>query len=260
MTKTKEGTIEISTDGEIGYLTIKNPENRNAMNLSMYKQFPDSVTKLLNANIRVIIVRGYGEEAFGAGSDISEFNELRSSGNAHIYDHAEVKAHTALTDVPVPTLAMIHGACRGGGLAIALACDLRFASDDASFAAPPAKLGIAFPDSAVELLTVTVGDSHARHLLLTASTINSNEAYRIGLIHRINKKLELGEVVNSTASQISKLAPLSLAAAKTSLAQLKGQATAEQVQKAIDNCYRSNDYQEGISAFIAKRKPNFDGT
>ena len=260
MTEINVGTIETSTSGDIGYLTITNPENRNAMNLSMYTQFPEAITKLLNANIRAIIVRGYGEEAFGAGSDISEFNELRSSGNAHIYDDAEIKAHRALEDVPVPTLAMIHGACRGGGLAIALACDLRFASDDASFAAPPAKLGIAFPNSAVKSLTLTVGDSYARHLLLTASTIDPKEAYRIGLIHGINKKLELEEIVSSIAFEISKLAPRSLAAAKISLANLKGQATAEQVQEAIDSCYRSNDYQEGISAFLSKRKPNFGGT
>ena len=260
MSDLEKGTLTTNIEGHVGWLTIKNPRNRNAMNLSMYTQIPKAVDELVGANIRVIVVRGYGEEAFGAGSDISEFDELRTNENAKAYDAAEAQAHTALGSAPVPTIAMIHGACRGGGLAIALACDLRFASKDASFAAPPAKLGIAFPHLALKSLAYTIGDAHARYLLLTASTIDSNEAFRIGLIHGISKKPDLEGIVHSVTSRICKLAPLSLAAAKISLANLKGEATDEQVRVALDNCYTSNDYQEGITAFLKKSAPNFDGT
>ena len=143
---------------------------------------------------------------------------------------------------------MIHGACRGGGLAIALACDLRFASEEASFAVPPAKLGIAFPHAALESLTEIIGPAHAKHLVLTATTINSSEAYRIGLIHGISEKSQLKEVVHSLATQICKLA------------HLVGKASGDEVKAATDNCYESNDYLEGITAFMEKRSPNFDGT
>ena len=155
---------------------------------------------------------------------------------------------------------MINGPCRGGGLAIALACDLRYASDTATFAAPPAKLGIAFPHPAVTSLAKTVGDAHARHLLLTASTINAQEAHRIGLIHHVTTSSALPTAIDDLTAQISQLAPQSLTAAKVSLAAINGHATNTDVQNAIRKCYESNDYQEGITAFIEKRSPDFNGT
>ena len=260
MKQNPEGEILTRVSGQIGWLTIANPLNRNAMNLAMYQQIPSAITELVNAGIRVVIVQGHGDEAFGAGSDISEFAELRTGENADTYDKAEADAHEALENTPVPTIAMVKGPCRGGGLAIALACDLRYASEDATFAAPPAKLGIAFPHPAVESLVNVIGDAHARHLLLTATTIDAQEANRIGLIHRIMDASILETEIVSIATQICKLAPNSLTAAKTSLANLKGHATQQQVQDAIAACYESQDYQEGITAFMDKRAPDFNGT
>ena len=259
MKQNPEGEILTTISGQIGWLTIANPLNRNAMNLAMYQQIPSAIDELVNAKIRVVIVQGHGDEAFGAGSDISEFETLRTPDNAGTYDDAEADAHEALEHAPVPTIAMVKGPCRGGGLAIALACDLRYASEEATFAAPPAKLGIAFPHPAVESLVNAIGDTHARRLLLTATTIDAQEAYRIGLIHRVMDASILETEVGSIATGICKLAPNSLTAAKTSLANLKGQATQQQVQDAIAACYESQDYQEGIKAFMNKRAPNFDG-
>jgi enoyl-CoA hydratase/carnithine racemase len=260
MSETTNGEIYTTKKGDVGWLTIANPQNRNAMNLSMYKMVPSAIHELVTSGIRVIIVKGEGDEAFGAGSDISEFAALRQKENSHIFDKAELEAHEAIERANVPTIAMIHGACRGGGLAIALACDLRYASEDASFAAPPAKLGIAFPHAALESLVATVGAAHANYLLLTASTIGSDEAYRIGLVHGVSDKSQLEQAVNSIADKICGLAPQSLSAAKTSLAYIAGKATTEDVESATDGCYNSNDYQEGIAAFLEKRAPNFDGT
>ncbi len=260
MRENPEGQILTEIEGDVGLLTISNPLNRNAMNLFMYHEIPSAISQLIKTGARVIIIQGQGNEAFGSGSDISEFAELRTPENAEAYDQAEANAHNAIASAAIPTIAMIHGACRGGGLAIALSCDLRVASETATFAAPPAKLGIAFPHEAVESLTHTVGDSNARYLLLTAATIDAHEAYRIGLIHGISQKSKLKEDVDSIVSKICQLAPRSLSAAKTSLANIKGKSSQEDVRRASSACYSSNDYQEGITAFIEKRTPDFDGT
>ena len=236
MKQNPEGEILTTVSGEIGWLPIANPLNRNAMNLAMYHHIPSAIAELVNEKIRVVIVQGHGEEAFGAGSDISEFAQLRTLENAGTYDKAEADAHEALENTPVPTIAMVKGPCRGGGLAIALACDLRYASDGATFAAPPAKLGIAFPHPAVESLVNAIGDAHARHLLLTATTVDAQEAYRIGLIHRVMDASILATEVVSIAAGICELAPNSLSAAKTSLANFKGHAPQQQVQDAIAAC------------------------
>jgi len=259
MTNEAIGDILTSTTTGIGTLTISNPKLRNAMNLSMYKKVPPAIDTLIASGAKVIVVRGAGDDAFGAGSDISEFEKLRTPHNAHAYDDAEADAHESIEKSSVPTVAMINGPCRGGGLAIALACDLRYASDTATFAAPPAKLGIAFPHPAVASLARTVGDAHARHLLLTASTINADEAQRIGLIHHVTTSSALPTAIDDLTAQISQLAPQSLTAAKVSLAAINGHATNTDVQNAIRKCYESNDYQEGITAFIKKRSPNFKG-
>ena len=260
MTNERTGDILTSTTNDIGTLTISNPKLRNAMNLSMYRKVPSAVDSLIASGVKVIVVRGAGDDAFGAGSDISEFETLRTLDNAHAYDDAEADAHKSIENSSVPTVAMIQGPCRGGGLAIVLACDLRYASEDATFAAPPAKLGIAFPHLAVKSLAETVGDAHARYLLLTATTIGAQEASRIGLLHHVTSNSSLTTTVAELTAQICKLAPQSLTAAKVSLAAVKGNASSTEVQNAIKKCYESNDYQEGITAFLEKRSPDFTGT
>lgn len=260
MTNERTGDILTSTTNDIGTLTISNPKLRNAMNLAMYKKVPSAVDSLIASGVKVIVVRGAGDDAFGAGSDISEFETLRTPDNAHAYDDAEADAHESIEKSPVPTIAMINGPCRGGGLAIALACDLRYASDTATFAAPPAKLGIAFPHPAVKALAKTIGDAHARYLLLTATTIDAQEASRIGLLHHVTSSSSLTTTVAELTAQICKLAPQSLTAAKVSLAAVKSHTSSTEVQNAIKKCYESDDYQEGITAFLEKRSPDFNGT
>ena len=260
MTNEATGDILTSITNGIGTLTISNPRLRNAMNLAMYKKVPSAIDSLTVSGATVIVIRGAGDDAFGAGSDISEFETLRTPDNAHAYDDAEADAHESIEKSSVPTVAMINGPCRGGGLAIALACDLRYASDTATFAAPSAKLGIAFPHPAVASLVKTVGDAHARSLLLTSSTINAQEAHRIGLIHHVTSSSALPTAIDDLTAQISHLAPQSLTAAKVSLAAIVGHATTTDVQNAVRKCYESSDYQEGITAFIEKRSPDFNGT
>ena len=155
---------------------------------------------------------------------------------------------------------MINGPCRGGGLAIALACDLRYASDTATFAAPPAKLGIAFPHPAVTSLAKTVGDAHARHLLLTASTINAKEAHRIGLIHHVTTNSALPTAIDDLTAQISQLAPQSLTAAKVSLATINGARNKHRRTKRNTKMLKATITLKESPPSSKERSPDFNGT
>ena len=149
--------------GTIGTLTIDNPERRNAMNSAMYLAVPDAMAALAaEPDLRCIVIRGAGDEAFSAGSDISEFPKRRmgratdGSSKAEGYDNAEHEAWAAIANARVPVIAAIHGPCRGGGIAIALHADIRIAGADATFAVPPASLGLAYPIEATERLVSLV--------------------------------------------------------------------------------------------------------
>jgi enoyl-CoA hydratase/carnithine racemase len=153
------GSIHAERQGPIGVLRIDNPRRRNAMDLAMYAAVPDAVASLLDDTLRVVVLRGEGDLAFGAGSDISEFRAERTGDAARHYNATEAAAADAIEHIPVPVIAAIHGACMGGGVGLALCADLRIAADDARFAITPAKLGVGYPPDAVQRLVAVVGDA-----------------------------------------------------------------------------------------------------
>ena len=260
-------------DGEriasIGTLVINNPDRRNAMTSAMYSAVPGAVAELTSEpDLRAVIVRGAGERAFSAGSDISEFGERRMGRESTSYDRAEHQAWEALAGLPVPTVAMIHGHCRGGGVAMALHCDLRIAADDATFSVPPANLGLSYPPEAIRLLTALVGPAWSKRLQFTAETLDAETAQRIGLVEEVVPGIELDTRARHLVDAMARKAPLTQRSAKAVVDALTANATAAhrplrdfapEAADLVASCYDSEDFREGVRAFGEKRPPRFRG-
>ena len=250
------GTVRATIRGAIAELLIDNAARRNAMSLDMYAAVPDAV-RTINESIavRVVILRGAGDIAFGAGSDISEFAEKRTGDAAQHYNAVEERAVQAIESIAVPVLALIHGPCMGGGAGMALCADLRFAAHDATFAVPPAKLGVGYPAPSTSRLRGAVGMSRAKDLIFSGRVIDADEALRIGLVDAVVPKPELDSHVADYATLVSRNAPLTIVAAKYAL----DHGDSPETRARIAACYSSADYAEGIKAFAEKRRAVFTG-
>jgi enoyl-CoA hydratase len=258
-----EPTVRAEIDGPIATLVIDNPARRNAMALAMYAAVPDAVAAIAaDPAVRVVVLRGAGEVAFGAGSDISEFATRRVGAAAAHYNDIEARAAAVIESIPVPVIALVHGPCRGGGLGLALCADLRYAADDATFAVPPASLGVGYPVDSLARLHAVVGPSVTKELIFTARVLDAAEAFRVGLVNAVVPKAHLDAHVAEVAARIVAGAPLTIAAAKAAVAQFAldpSRRDDEAVEAAVQRCYDSEDYLEGIAAFTEKRPPRFSG-
>jgi enoyl-CoA hydratase/carnithine racemase len=254
--------IDAFIDGSTGWLVINRPERRNALNAAMWAAIPPLMNSLDgHADVRAIVIRGAGPEAFAAGADISEFGETRSDATAaKSYEALNGAAFAAVRGASKPVIAMIRGFCIGGGLARALAADLRVADGSALFALPPARLGLAYPLDGLRDLVAAIGPQRAKDLIFTARRISADEALAIGLVERLAGDAE--EAVRGLCAEIAAGAPLTITHAKRAIdliAGRPGHVDATEIAGLAARCFDSEDYSEGRAAYAGKRKPVFRG-
>ena len=251
------------TDG-VGIITFNNPEKRNAMSLDMWEGLGRALVELRDAaDVRVVILVGAGDKAFVSGADISQFEKTRHNAEASAeYSRRSEAQRALLADYPKPTIACIRGFCLGGGMQVAMLADIRIASDTSQFGIPAARLGIAYGYDGLKHLVSLVGPSWARLLMYTGTRIDAAEALRIGLVDRVVADTELWNATSEIARTISGNAPLAIKAAKITIAQVLKDPDKRDTDaiKAIGTaCMDSEDFREGRTAFMEKRKPRFTG-
>src|SRR5262247_280853 len=213
----------LDKEGPIGWITFNNPERRNAVSQEMWQLMPDYVHELATDDaIRVVILRGAGDRAFVAGADISQFKDRRRNmADEEEYRKISGRGQESLTTLSKPLLAMIHGYCVGGGVSIAISCDLRIAADDARFGIPAARLGLGYHYHGMEKLMSLIGPAYTKELFFTARTdFSAPDALRMGLVNQVVPKADLERFTRDYALMMSRNAPLTLRSAKASVEQL----------------------------------------
>jgi enoyl-CoA hydratase/carnithine racemase len=251
-------------DGAVGRITFNSPERRNAISYEMWQGIPVILDDFgADGDIRVVVLSGAGGKAFSAGADVSQFESKRSSKDATTeYNDAVLAATDRLKQFDKPTIACIEGYCLGGGLGVALACDLRIAGDDARFAIPAARLGLGYRYNSIRTLVDLVGPAFAREILLVARQFTADEALAMGLVNRVLPRSQLIDYVQDYARRIAENAPLTLHAVKKIVDQTLRDPDVRDLEMCdalVDRCFASEDYKEGRRAFMEKRKPKFTG-
>jgi enoyl-CoA hydratase len=251
------------TDGSIATLTFNRPEARNAMTWEMYESLVATCDRVdQDAAIRVLVLRGAGGKAFVAGTDIAQFQNFNNRDDGLKYEERLDRVLDRLERVVKPTIAQVEGVAAGGGCAIALTCDLRVATPDASFGIPIARtLGNCLSGASYSRLLDVMGPGAVKDMLFTGRLIGGTEAHALGLVNRLVPAVEMDAVVRVLASEIAANAPLTLRATKEMIRRIlsRRRLAAGDDADVVEMCYTSADFREGVTAFLAKRKPVWTG-
>jgi enoyl-CoA hydratase/carnithine racemase len=256
--------VDFAVAAGVATLTLDNPSRMNAMTAAMWAAVPELFARAVaDPAVRVIVMRGAGTRAFSAGADISEFETARAGDAVHAYDALNHTAFEAVSGCPKPTIAMIHGFCMGGGLGLALGCDLRIADTAAQFALPPAKLGLGYNPRWIAPILRAISPADAKLMLFTGRRFSADEARAMKLVTRLSPPDDLEVTTMALAAEIAANAPLTIRAAKAAVDTLSAPAGSTPDVAALDAmvraCFNSADYAEGRRAFLEKRKPVFEG-
>jgi enoyl-CoA hydratase len=260
MSKTYE-TLLLEKRGAVALVTVNRPDKLNALNIKTREEGAALLAELaVDDSVRVVVFTGAGDKSFIAGADIAEFagrtpNQQRSVMLGH-------SLFTAFDNFPKPVIAMINGFCLGGGCELALACDLRIASDKARLGQPEINLGIIPGGGGTQRLTRLVGEGKAMELILTGDMISAQTAYEIGLVNMVVPHEELADKTMALAARIAEKSPIALRMAKESVRIASRSNLDEGLRREIDLfalCFASEDKEEGVKAFLEKRKPVFTG-
>jgi enoyl-CoA hydratase/carnithine racemase len=252
----------VSFSDGVATIAIDNPAKHNAVDLEMWRAFPPIMAALDgDPQVRVVVLRGVGQESFASGADIAEFETVRADAEGgRLYEAANEAAFWAVAHCSKPVIAMIRRFCLGGGFGLALSCDLRVASENAIFGIPAARLGIGYPPGAMKLVTAAVGAPAAKDLFFTARRVDAKEAERLGVLQRVVPDAGLEAAVLALAHDIARNAPLTIRAAKAAIDEAAGVMHPEIDPLALaDRCFDSADAVEGRKAFLEKRSPVFTG-
>ena len=251
-------------DAGIGWVTYNNPARHNAVSLEMWEAQGAILESFQNdGEVRVVVLRGAGGKAFVSGADISEFESKRATAEQREHYHkVSTEGSRWLTRLDKPLIAMIQGYCIGGGLATALAADVRFATPGSQFGIPAAKLGLGYGYGGIAALARLVGPSVARDILFSARMLDADEALRVGLVNFVVEDDELEAHVRDYAGRVSANAPLTVRLCKAAVGEFErdpGERDLAKLDEMVSACFDSDDYKEGRRAFMEKRKPNFRG-
>lgn len=256
--------ILVRRTGAVGHVLISNVEKFNAMTTQMWDDLPSRISELdADPEVRAIVLSGDGEKAFVSGADISQFDSQRTDPIAQQrYKESVDAAYLAPSHAFKPVIAKIRGICMGGGLGLALGCDIRICADDARFRMPAGRLGLGYDEAGVQRFVSLIGAQNTYDIFFSARIFDSQEALRMGFVSRVVPAEQLDDAVQELTAAIAENAPLTLKAVKLSVRAIQknpDKPNSLEAQAAIEACNRSSDYLEGVRAFAEKRKPLFVG-
>lgn len=261
-TVTPSEPLLLTREGTVATLTFNRPERLNAISYTMFLQFPKLVDEAkAMPGLRALVLRGAGTRAFSAGADISEFETTRmTKEDAAAYDDAVLAAEEAIATFPLPTVAAVHGHCYGGGCALAIACDIRFAAAGARFAITPAKLGLVYPLRGTKRLVDLVGPSRAKIILMSGADYSAAQAQSFGLVDEVyGDPAALDAAVRDFTALLAARSGVTQRAVKETIARIMDGVTHDDRSHAQlrESALASPDYAEGVRAFLERRPPAF---